>query len=59
MFSGVRGVIDAYKTSLSQLELFGPTNFAPIINQVAKFAAAAQVERSARVSGVHFTLSSL
>jgi vacuolar-type H+-ATPase subunit F/Vma7 len=46
--NGVRGVIDAYKTSLSHLELFGPTNFAPIINQVAKFAAAAQVERSAR-----------
>jgi len=46
--SGVRGVLDAYKTSLSHLELFGPTNFAPIINQVAKFAAAAQVERSAR-----------
>lgn len=46
--NGVRGVIDAYKTSLTQLELFGPTNFAPMINQVARFASGAQLERSAR-----------
>ena len=48
--SGVRGVLDAYKTSLAQLELFGPTNFAPIINKITKLAATAQLERSARVS---------
>jgi len=46
--NGVRGVIDAYKTSLAQLELFGPTNFAPIINKISKLAATAQLERSAR-----------
>jgi len=46
--SGVRGVVEAYKTSLTQLELFGPTNFAPMINLVSKFASAAQLERSAR-----------
>ena len=39
---GLRGVLDAYKATLPQIELFGPTNFAPIVNHVAKFAAAIQ-----------------
>jgi hypothetical protein len=45
---GVKGILDAYKTCLSHIELFGPTNFAPVINHVAKFAAAAHLERAAR-----------
>ncbi|KAK7102331.1 copine-8-like [Littorina saxatilis] len=37
---GVQGVLQAYYTSLQRVQLYGPTNFAPVINHVAKFAAA-------------------
>ncbi|KAK4291325.1 hypothetical protein Pmani_035840 [Petrolisthes manimaculis] len=36
----VAGVVDAYYTCLNRVQLYGPTNFAPIINHVARFAAA-------------------
>lgn len=48
-FSGIAGVVEAYKMSLSQVVLYGPTNFAPIIHHVAKFAAVAQQEQGAKV----------
>ncbi|XP_034561700.1 copine-3-like isoform X2 [Notolabrus celidotus] len=35
---GIEGVVDAYQKCLPQLKLWGPTNFAPIINHVACFA---------------------
>lgn len=34
------GVLDAYHSCLSRVQLYGPTNFAPIIKHVAQFAAA-------------------
>ncbi|XP_074644535.1 copine-8-like isoform X2 [Tubulanus polymorphus] len=37
---GVSGVMEAYHRSLNSVQLYGPTNFAPIINHVARFAAA-------------------
>ncbi|XP_057379828.1 copine-8-like [Daphnia carinata] len=37
---GVGGVIDAYRRCLPLIQLYGPTNFAPVINHVARFAAA-------------------
>nr|CAD7201809.1 unnamed protein product [Timema douglasi] len=36
--SGIPGVLEAYKSCIRQIQLFGPTNFAPVINHVAKFA---------------------
>ncbi|XP_071531309.1 copine-8-like [Panulirus ornatus] len=36
----VQGVIEAYYGCLNRVQLYGPTNFAPIINHVAQFAAA-------------------
>lgn len=33
------GVIEAYRRCLPLVQLFGPTNFAPMINHVARFAA--------------------
>ncbi|XP_072426402.1 copine-3-like [Chiloscyllium punctatum] len=39
--AGVQGIVDAYHNCLPQVKLYGPTNFAPIINHVARFAAAA------------------
>jgi hypothetical protein len=35
---GVQGILQAYGTSLGQVQLYGPTNFSPVINHVAKFA---------------------
>uniref|UniRef100_H3BW79 Copine-3 n=2 Tax=Tetraodon nigroviridis TaxID=99883 RepID=H3BW79_TETNG len=36
--AGIEGVIQAYQRCLPQLKLWGPTNFAPIINHAACFA---------------------
>jgi hypothetical protein len=40
--SGVQGVLDAYKTCISQVKLSGPTYAAPIIYHVANFAKQAK-----------------
>ncbi|XP_029467995.1 copine-1-like isoform X5 [Rhinatrema bivittatum] len=45
--SGVQGIVDAYRQALPQVRLYGPTNFSPIINHVAKFAAAATQQKNA------------
>ncbi|GFR82321.1 copine-8, partial [Elysia marginata] len=37
--SGIDGVLAAYYHSLNSVQLYGPTNFAPVINHVARFAA--------------------
>lgn len=36
--AGVAGVVQAYHTALRSVRLYGPTNFSPIINHVARFA---------------------
>ena len=43
------GILQTYQTCVSQIQLYGPTNFAPIINHVARFGAAAQREVGAKV----------
>merc|ERR1712038_1284973 len=42
--AGVEGIVSAYYNSLNTVRLYGPTNFAPVINHVANFAAAHQGE---------------
>ncbi|XP_064422274.1 copine-9 [Latimeria chalumnae] len=37
--NGIEGVLEAYYQSLRTVQLYGPTNFAPVINQVARSAA--------------------
>ncbi|XP_067854621.1 copine-9-like [Heptranchias perlo] len=37
--NGIDGVLEAYYQSLRTVQLYGPTNFAPVINQVARCAA--------------------
>ncbi|XP_068014620.1 copine-3 isoform X2 [Melanerpes formicivorus] len=44
---GVQGIVDAYRACLPQVQLYGPTNFSPIINHVARFAAAATQQQTA------------
>ena len=41
---GIQGILSAYQMCISQVQLYGPTNFAPIIYHVAQFAAAAKSE---------------
>ncbi|KAM7396198.1 hypothetical protein PAMP_019255 [Pampus punctatissimus] len=51
--SGVEGIAQAYSACLPHIRFYGPTNFAPIINHVACFAAQAlQQEKAAQ----YFTL---
>ncbi|KAK2571445.1 Copine-8 [Acropora cervicornis] len=38
MCSGIDGVITAYQQSIKRVQLYGPTNFAPIINQITRIA---------------------
>ncbi|XP_032892997.1 copine-9 isoform X2 [Amblyraja radiata] len=37
--NGIDGVLEGYYQSLRRVQLYGPTNFAPVINQVASCAA--------------------
>merc|ERR1719510_854495 len=39
---GVEGLLQAYRHSLQNVKLYGPTNFSPVINHVANFARAYQ-----------------
>lgn len=34
--SGIEGVLEAYHRSLRSVQLYGPTNFAPVVNHVAR-----------------------
>ena len=38
--AGIDGLLSAYYNSLYNVQLYGPTNFSPVINHVAKFAQA-------------------
>ncbi|XP_070405430.1 copine-5b isoform X3 [Nothobranchius furzeri] len=40
--NGIEGILEAYHQSLKTVQLYGPTNFAPIVNHVARYAAAVQ-----------------
>jgi len=44
--SGVAGILSAYYNSLHAVQLYGPTNFSPVINHVANFASAYQRDPS-------------
>lgn len=37
--SGIQGVVEAYQACLPKLQLYGPTNIAPIIQKVANTAS--------------------
>ncbi|EDV27323.1 uncharacterized protein TRIADDRAFT_20570 [Trichoplax adhaerens] len=44
---GIEGVIAAYKNCISKIQFYFPTNFAPIINHIASFAANAAEDGTA------------
>ena len=43
-------MLDAYRLALTNVQLWGPTNAAPIINHVARFAEQADKDPNAQVS---------
>jgi len=44
--AGLEGILSAYYTSINNVQLYGPTNFSPVINHVAKFAQVYQKDPS-------------
>ncbi|KAJ7312140.1 hypothetical protein JRQ81_006484 [Phrynocephalus forsythii] len=44
---GVEGIVQAYSACLPHIRFYGPTNFSPIINHVARFAAQATQQECA------------
>jgi len=42
--AGVDGILQAYSMALQSVQLYGPTNFSPVINHVARFANESQGE---------------
>lgn len=54
--TGVPGVVAAYQACLRQITLWGPTNVAPIINHVAKFASEALNQNKASVRSGTFVI---
>lgn len=36
-FNGIEGILEAYHQSLRTVQLYGPTNFAPVVNHVARW----------------------
>ncbi|XP_053066148.1 copine-2 isoform X2 [Acinonyx jubatus] len=47
--SGVDGIAQAYSACLPHIRFYGPTNFSPIVNHVARFAAQATQQQTATV----------
>lgn len=50
--TGVDGIAQAYSACLPHIRFYGPTNFSPIVNHVARFAAQATQQQTATVSWV-------
>lgn len=48
--AGVDGIAQAYSACLPHIRFYGPTNFSPIVNHVARFAAQAMQQQTATVS---------
>ncbi len=48
--AGIQGVVEAYQNCLPKIQLYGPTNIAPIIQKVANFASEEMHTKEAMVS---------
>ncbi|KAK7504633.1 hypothetical protein BaRGS_00004119 [Batillaria attramentaria] len=54
--AGIDGVLQAYANCIRCVQLYGPTNVAPIIHHVARFAADAQREEGSKGAHAYFIL---
>lgn len=43
---GIEGVLESYHKAIQSVQLYGPTNFAPCINHVAKYVSALSLSLS-------------
>lgn len=34
---GIAGILDAYQNAIRRVQLYGPTNFSPVINHVSRY----------------------
>ena len=48
---GIDGVLQAYKATLQNVQLYGPTNFAPCINHVARYAPSTEFNCQTSITG--------
>eukprot|EP00055_Hartaetosiga_balthica_P015208 m.88312 g.88312 ORF g.88312 m.88312 type:complete len:529 (+) comp8805_c0_seq3:22-1608(+) len=54
--NGIQGVLDAYYNTLARVQLWGPTNFSPIIQQAASVAARSHEQFQEGVVGEYHIL---
>lgn len=54
--AGIQGIVQAYQNCVPQIQLWGPTNVAPIVYHVARFAEAAQKEEPVKGPHAYFVL---
>lgn len=54
MLAGIQGVVEAYQACLPKLQLYGPTNIAPIIQKVANSASQEVHTKEAMVRNCHW-----
>ena len=43
--NGMEGILEAYHQSLKTVQLYGPTNFAPVVNHVARYGETSDAHR--------------
>ncbi len=53
----VAGIIDAYRSCLPLVQLYGPTNFAPVIRHVTRFAQQYVLFYTCKISRTHVNLN--
>lgn len=53
-FLGIQGVVEAYQNCLPKIQLYGPTNIAPIIQKVANSASEEMHTKEAMVCSFLF-----
>lgn len=34
---GIAGILDAYQNAIRRVQLYGPTNFSPVVNHVSRY----------------------
>ena len=56
-FSGIQNIIGAYHACIQSIQLYGPTNVAPIINHVTRFAQSVLAQHPPRTASVSKTIS--
>lgn len=54
VLAGIQGVVEAYQACLPKLQLYGPTNIAPIIQKVANSASQEVHTKEAMVRNCHW-----